>query len=67
MVKQPAAAYGPTTLEDLRRSFAKSEFNIQKLVVEVAKTAAMHKNFSAKERGHAKGHMMKSLTRRQFS
>jgi hypothetical protein len=42
-VKQPAAAYGPATLEDLRRSFAGSNFNIQKLVVEIAKISALHK------------------------
>jgi len=54
MVKQPAAAYGPSTLEDLRRSFAKSEFNIQKLVVEIAKTAAMHKTSPPKSAGARK-------------
>ena len=54
MVKQPAAAYGPSTLEDLRRSFAKSEFNIQKLVVEVAKTAAMYKTSAPKNAGTRK-------------
>jgi hypothetical protein len=43
MIKQPVGAYGPNTLEDLRRSFAKSDFNIQKLVVEIAKTSATHK------------------------
>lgn len=41
-VKQPAAAYGPGTLDDLRRSFAKSDFNIQKLVVEIARISALH-------------------------
>lgn len=40
LVKQPAAAYGPDTLEQLRRSFAASEFNIQTLVVEIVKTSA---------------------------
>jgi hypothetical protein len=35
LVKQPAAAYGPNTLEELRRGFAGREFNIQKLVVEI--------------------------------
>jgi len=54
MVKQPVAAYGSGTLEELRRSFAKSEFNIQKLVVEVAKTSAMHKIAPAKSAGKSK-------------
>jgi mono/diheme cytochrome c family protein len=41
MVKQPAAAYGANSLEALRRSFAASEFNVQKLVVEIAKLSAL--------------------------
>jgi len=42
IVKQPAAAYGPDTLERLRRSFAKSDYNIQQLVVEIVKTSVLH-------------------------
>jgi len=42
VVKQPVAAYGPRTLEDLRRSFVASEFNIQKLLVEIVKVSAAH-------------------------
>ncbi|HKQ36766.1 MAG TPA: DUF1592 domain-containing protein [Verrucomicrobiae bacterium] len=42
MVKQPAAAYGPDTLERLRRSFAKSDYNIQQLILEIVKTSALH-------------------------
>lgn len=41
LVKQPAAAYGPETLEKLREQFAKEKFNIQKLMVEVVKVAAL--------------------------
>jgi hypothetical protein len=42
IVKQPAAAYGPDTLEKLRKSFAKTEYNIQQLVIEIVKTSAAH-------------------------
>ena len=42
IVKQPAAAYGADTLERLRRSFAKSDYNIQQLVLEIVKTSALH-------------------------
>src|SRR6185436_5176889 len=42
LVKQPAGAYGPDMLEQLRPSFAKSEYNIQKLVIEIVKTSTMH-------------------------
>jgi hypothetical protein len=34
-VKQDAAAFGPNTLDALRRSFSASEFNIQKLLTEI--------------------------------
>ena len=47
MVNQPAGAYGKDTIENLRRSFAKSGFNIQKLLVEIACVAAMHQNQDA--------------------
>jgi hypothetical protein len=40
LVQQPLLAYGPNTLEELRRSFAGSKFHIRKLAVEVmARTA----------------------------
>ena len=42
LVKQPAAAYGPDTLEKLRASFAKTDYNIQKLVIEIIKVSATH-------------------------
>ncbi len=35
-VKQAVGAYGPDELEDLRQSFTKSDFNIKKLLVEIA-------------------------------
>ena len=42
LVKQPAGAYSPDTLERLRKSFAKSDYNIQQLVIEIVKTSALH-------------------------
>jgi hypothetical protein len=42
IVKQPEAAYGADTLDNLRRSFVASEFNIQKLIVEIAQVSALH-------------------------
>jgi hypothetical protein len=42
VVKQPAFAYGPQTLSQLRGSFAGSEFNIRELLVEIATVAALH-------------------------
>jgi mono/diheme cytochrome c family protein len=39
-VKQPVAAYGPDTLEDLRQSFVSSGFNIQQLLVNIATISA---------------------------
>lgn len=41
-VKQPPAAYGPTTLADLVKNFQKSGFNIPQLIEEIAVIAAMH-------------------------
>ena len=35
-VKQPAAAYGETTLDELHEKFVASEFNIRELLVEIA-------------------------------
>ncbi|MEM7012134.1 MAG: DUF1592 domain-containing protein [Verrucomicrobiota bacterium] len=40
IVKQPAIAYGPDTISNLRDDFEKSGFNIQKLIVEIAVIAA---------------------------
>jgi cytochrome c553 len=42
VVKQPVLAYGPDTLSRLRESFVKSGFNMQKLLVEIVTTSAMH-------------------------
>jgi len=39
-VKQAVGAYGPDELEDLRQSFVRSGFNIQKLLVEIATVAS---------------------------
>lgn len=41
MIKQPIRAYGLETLSNLRSEFAKSEFNIQRMAVEIAATAAL--------------------------
>jgi hypothetical protein len=40
-VKQTPAAFGSATVEDLRRSFAANEYNIQKLLAEIAVRAAL--------------------------
>lgn len=39
-VKQPAAAYGPDTMEQLHAGFVQSGFHIRKLLIEIAVTAA---------------------------
>ena len=39
-VKQPAAAFGPTTLDELTDKFRKNNFNINELLVEIAVVAA---------------------------
>ncbi len=39
-VKQPAASFGERTIETLREHFAANGFNIQKLIAEIATTAA---------------------------
>ena len=49
LVKQPVQAYSPTRLEELRDSFEKSDFNIQKLVAEIVTTAALHQPSSKNE------------------
>jgi hypothetical protein len=41
LTQQPVRAYGPATLEELRRSFVKSGFHIRKLAVEVMALAAL--------------------------
>lgn len=40
--KQGARAYGEQTLETLRNQFVKSEFNMQKLIIEINTVAALH-------------------------
>lgn len=42
IVKQPMEAYGSGVASHLRRFFVTSEFNMQKLLVEIAKIAALH-------------------------
>lgn len=42
VVKQPALAYGPDTLDQLRESFVNSGCHIRRLVVEIAVRAALH-------------------------
>ena len=39
-VKQPAAAFGPKTLRELTENFRKNDYNINKLIVEIAVLAA---------------------------
>lgn len=42
LVKQPAIAHGPEVLPRLRESFVASGYNLRKLMVEIATTAALH-------------------------
>jgi hypothetical protein len=42
IVKQPVLAYGINAQQDLRKSFVSSQFNIQKLIVEIATLSALH-------------------------
>jgi hypothetical protein len=42
-VQQPARAYGPDTLDQLRRSFVAEKFSIRKLAVEVMAISALKK------------------------
>ncbi len=42
VVKQPALAYGPNTLSQLRESFAKSDYNMRQLLIEIATVSALH-------------------------
>lgn len=41
-VKQPVAAYGQNTLDDLQKAFVNNEFHIQKLLADIATLAALH-------------------------
>ncbi|HWD38937.1 MAG TPA: DUF1592 domain-containing protein, partial [Fimbriimonas sp.] len=40
VAKQPPLAYGPTKLEDLKRSFSKNQYSIRSLLVDMAATTA---------------------------
>jgi cytochrome c553 len=40
-VKQPILAYGSNRVQELRQDFAKKEFNIQKLLIEIVATSAV--------------------------
>jgi hypothetical protein len=42
VVKQPMLAYGPDVMDRLRQSFVASEFNLQKLLVDIATLSALH-------------------------
>lgn len=42
VVKQPVLAYGAGTLNQLRDSFVKSDFNLRALLVEIATVSALH-------------------------
>jgi len=44
VVKQPAAAFGKDELDHLTAAFVASEFNVQDLLVEIAKTTALQAN-----------------------
>jgi hypothetical protein len=46
VVKQPVGAYGPAALPELQQHFAKTNFNIQDLLVEIMKTSALKTNGS---------------------
>ncbi len=43
LVQQPGRAYGPTALDDLRRSFVANKFHVRKLAVEVMASTALHR------------------------
>ena len=42
VVKQPMLAYGPDVMKRLRQSFVASEFNVQKLLMDIVAISAMH-------------------------
>jgi hypothetical protein len=41
LAQQPMRAYGPNTLDDLRKSFEKNGFSIRKLAIEIMMVSAM--------------------------
>jgi len=41
-IKQPTAAYGQNTLNDLQKTFVQNEFHIQKILAEIATLSALH-------------------------
>jgi hypothetical protein len=41
LVKQPLRAWGPNTLDNLRKSFAASDFDIRRLLVDIMTVAAL--------------------------
>jgi hypothetical protein len=43
VVQQPVRAYGPLTLDDLRKSFAQNGYDVRKLMVDIMVTAALPK------------------------
>jgi hypothetical protein len=45
IAKQPAAAYGPQTSEQLTKSFAESGYNVRKLLLEISKVTALKLQF----------------------
>lgn len=44
IVKQPIRAFGPTAESDLEKSFAQHDYNIRRLLIEIATTAALYDN-----------------------
>lgn len=42
-VKQPIRAYGPNTIHDLQHEFAKDDYNIHKLLIDIVATSATPK------------------------
>ena len=47
LVKQPVRAWGADTLEDLTKSFAASEFDIRRLLVDIMVVAAIRPRLEA--------------------
>jgi hypothetical protein len=41
LVKQPIRAYGPEKQSELRQAFAKNDFNLRKLMVEIMASSAL--------------------------
>ncbi len=54
VVKQPMLAYGSETVDRLRASFVASEFNIQKLLVDIATVSALHGTDKSRALGNKK-------------